>query len=69
VGVVDGTVTVRLERVVALPLTPPGWPARTRVTAEASSQLRSAVDGRVSSSIGFTVSPLMTFAAVRRSVR
>lgn len=40
VGVVDGTVTVRLERVVALPLTPPGWPDRTRVSAEASSQLR-----------------------------
>jgi uncharacterized membrane protein len=34
------TVDVRLERVVELPFTPPGWPDRTRVSAEASSQLR-----------------------------
>lgn len=34
------TVDVRLERVVELPFTPPGWPDRTRVSAQASSQLR-----------------------------
>lgn len=36
-------VTVRLERDVSLPLTPPGWPSRTRVSAEASSELREGV--------------------------
>lgn len=36
----DDVVTVSLERHVTLPLTPPGWPSRTRVSAEASSQLR-----------------------------
>ena len=40
VAVEDDTVSVRLERVVDLPFTPPGWPDRTRVSAEASSQLR-----------------------------
>lgn len=40
VAVEGDTVAVRLEREVALPLTPPGWPDLTRVSAEASSQLR-----------------------------
>lgn len=40
VAVEGDEVDVRLERVVELPFTPPGWPERTRVSAEASSQLR-----------------------------
>lgn len=39
VAVEGDVVSVRLERVVDLPFTPPGWPERTRVSAEASSQL------------------------------
>jgi uncharacterized membrane protein len=44
VAVEADTVTVRLERVVSLPLTPPGWPDRARVSAEASSQLREGIE-------------------------
>lgn len=39
VAVEGDVVSVRLERIVDLPFTPPGWPERTRVSAEASSQL------------------------------
>ncbi|GAA0205886.1 hypothetical protein GCM10008944_24640 [Cytobacillus oceanisediminis] len=39
VAVRGDTVSVRLERDVELPFTPPGWPDQARVSAEASSQL------------------------------
>lgn len=42
VVVTDDTVVVRLESLVDLPLTPPGWSERTVVAAEATAQLRRA---------------------------
>jgi len=41
VEVADGRISVRLERIVDLALAPPGFPARTTIAAEASSELRS----------------------------
>jgi len=42
VAVIDGRISVRLERVIDLVLAPPGFPVRTTIVAEASSELRSA---------------------------
>lgn len=36
----DGAITVVVRRTIELPLVPPGFPARTTITAEATSQLR-----------------------------
>lgn len=41
VSISGDEVTVRLERRVGLALRPPGWSARTTITAEATAQLRS----------------------------
>ncbi len=40
VTTIDDSVHVRIERVVSLAITPPGWTSQTTIVAEATSQLR-----------------------------